>query len=272
MRALLLVCLLASAPARAGEPPNVEFPSDGKMLKGWLYKPQNNHFPAPAVIWNHGSDSDVEPFPELIKTYLDHGYVFFLPVRRYHRPSGNGPTIMEKIDSGWLWQKRKRWIELNEEENRDVFAALEWLKKQPYVDAHKIVVSGVSFGGVQTLLAAERGGDFRAAVSFAPAAISWGDGSNAITERMESAVKHRRLPLFIVQANNDFSLAPAERLGPLLEQVQLAHQVKVFPDFGTRTPGMGEREWHGLGHHAFAVRGGSVWGPDVFKFLDDALK
>src|SRR6476661_7094373 len=160
MRTLLLVCLLASG-AHAGEPPNVEFPSDGKMLKGWIFQPPQKG-PAPAVIWNHGSESEVAPSPALVKTYLDHGFVFFLPVRRYHRPSTTGKTIMEMIDAGWLWQKRKRWIELNEEENRDVFAALEWLKKQPFVDAHKIVVSGCSFGGVQSLLSAEKGGDFRA--------------------------------------------------------------------------------------------------------------
>jgi dienelactone hydrolase len=271
MRTLLLVCLLASA-AHAGEPPNVEFPSDGRMLKGWIYQPASKGAPAPAVIWNHGSDADVAPSPALVNTYLARGFVFFLPVRRYHRPSTTGKTIMQLIDEGFLWQKRKKWIELNEEENRDVFAALDWLKKQPYVDAHKIVVSGVSFGGVQTLLSAERGGDFRAAIAFAPAAISWGDGKNAITDRMENAVKHRKLPLFIIQANNDFSLAPAQNLGPLLDQVKLPHQVKVYPDFGSRTPGLDERQWHALGHHRFAVEGGDVWGPEVFKFIDESIK
>jgi dienelactone hydrolase len=269
---LLLALLLLSGSARADEAPNVEFPSDGRMLKGWIYRPPSPPAPAPAVIWNHGSEGAVAPSSALVKTYLDHGFVFFLPVRRYHRPSGTGPTLMEMIDSAWPWQRRKKWIELNEEENRDVFAALEWLKKQPYVDAHRIVVSGVSFGGVQTLLSAEKGGDFRVAISFAPAAMSWGGGKNAISERMENAVKHRKLPLFIVQAKNDFSLAPAENLGPLLEQVKLPHQVKVYPDFGTRTPELSERQWHALGHHHFAVEGGDVWGPDVFKFIEQTIK
>jgi dienelactone hydrolase len=272
MRKLVFFWLVLSAQARASEPPNVEFLSDGRTLKGWLYQPANHPGPAPAVIWNHGSEGDVAPASALVKTYLDHGFVFFLPVRRYHRPSGSGQTIMEMISAAWPWRRRARWIELNEEENRDVFAALTWLKTQPYVDAHRIVVSGVSFGGVQTLLTAEKGGDFRAAIAFAPAAMSWGGGHHAISERMESAVKHRKLPLFILQARNDFSLAPAENLGPLLDAVNLPHQVRVYPEFGVRTPELSERQWHALGHHHFAVEGGGVWGPDVFRFIEEAIK
>jgi hypothetical protein len=219
------------------------------------------------VIWNHGSNDDVAPPPALVKTYLDHGFVFFLPVRRYHRPSGNGATAMQQIESAWPWKRAQKWIEINEEENRDVFAALDWLKKQPFVDAKRIVVSGVSFGGVQTLLSAERGGEFRAAIAFAPAAMSWGHAP--IEDRMKRAVLARRLPLFILQAKNDFSLGPTNVLGPLLDQVKLPHLVKQYPDYGTRTPGMDDRRWHALGHGAFGAQGGDVWGPDVFRFIEE---
>jgi hypothetical protein len=44
--------------------------------------------------------------------------------------------------------------------------------------------------------------------------------------------------------------------------------VKVFPEFGTRTPELSDQQWHALGHGRFAVAGGEVWGPDVFKFID----
>jgi dienelactone hydrolase len=221
------------------------------------------------VIWNHGSDSTVLPSAALARTYNDRGFVVFSPVRRYHRPSTDGRTIQELIRAAR--DPEQAWIDYNEEENRDVWSALTWLKKQPYVDPERIVVSGCSFGGVQTLLAAERGFGFKLAIAFAPGAMSWGDGHGKINLRLEQAVKNRKLPLFIVQARNDFSLGPTNVLGPLLESVKLPYEVKQYPDFGTRTPGLSDVSWHRLGHAGFATKGGDVWGADVFAFIAAGL-
>jgi len=40
----------------------------------------------------------------------------------------------------------------------DQLAALEWLRKQPFVDQRRIAVAGNSFGGIETILRAEREG------------------------------------------------------------------------------------------------------------------
>jgi carboxymethylenebutenolidase len=250
-------------------PPNVEFQSDGRSLKGWVYQPEDRKGRLPAVIWNHGSEDDVWPRPPLVHTYLSHGFVIFIPVRRYHHPSTDGDTVIKRLYGAA--DRVRAWIDLNEEENRDVFHALEWLKKQPYVDPERIVVSGVSFGGVQTLLAAERGEGFKAAIAFSPAAMSWGDGKGKINARMEAAVRNRKIPLFLIQAKNDFSLGPTDVLGPLLDAVNLQHRVKQYPEFGTRTPEMTDEQWHSLGHGPFSVMAGDIWGPDVFAFIAEAF-
>ena len=271
--AFVLALLAGAGTVRADEPaPSVEFPSEGRTLKGWVYKPTGTQPGArfPAVIWNHGSNPVVNPPEALARLYNDHGFVVFYPVRRNHQPSTQGPSVMDLITSAP--DRAQAWIRYNEEENHDVFSALDWLKKQPYVDPERIMVSGVSFGGVQTLLAAEKGGGFRLAIAFAPGAMSWRDGRGPIPERLERAVKNRKLPLFILQARNDFNLGPTNVLGPLLDRVRLPHQVKQYPDFGVRAPGMSDDEWHGLGHGAFATRGGEVWGADVFAFIEEALK
>ena len=63
---------------------------------------------------------------------------------------------------------RQKLVELHDQYNEDVVAAISWLKEQPYVDPQRLIVSGVSYGGIQTLLTAEKGLGVRAFVSFAP--------------------------------------------------------------------------------------------------------
>jgi dienelactone hydrolase len=251
--------------------PNVRFQSDGRSLKGWVYGPADEKIDdrRPAVIWNHGSEEEVWPSPALVETFRSHGFVVFIPVRRYHGPSTRGDTIMKLIHGAS--NRARAWIDLNQEENRDVLHARDWLREQPYVDPERLVVAGASFGGVQTLFAAEADSGFKAAIAFAPAAISWGDGKGEINARMEAAVRNRKIPLFLIQARNDFSLGPTDVLGPLLDNVELQHRVVQYPAFGTRTSGMTDEQWHYLGHGAFALEGGSVWGADVFAFIEAAF-
>src|SRR5262249_48078661 len=64
----------------------VTFPSNGLMLRGWIYKPAGEG-PFPAIIWNHGSEQNPTAHPELGLFYTKHGYVLFLPVRHGHNPS-----------------------------------------------------------------------------------------------------------------------------------------------------------------------------------------
>jgi dienelactone hydrolase len=270
--ACLAALVAGSALAWADEPRlSVAFPSEGRTLKGWVYRPAGADAKGrfPAVIWNHGSNPMVNPPEPLARLYTDHGFVVFYPVRRYHEPSSPGPSIVDLIAGAS--DRAQAWIRYNEEENRDVFGALDWLKTQPYVDPDRIIVSGVSFGGVQTLLAAEKGGGFRLGVAFAPGAMSWKEGRGPIPERLEKAVKNRKIPVFILQASNDYSLGPVSVLGPLLDRSKLLHRVKQYPDFGARTPGMPDESWHQLGHGAFAIRGGDVWGADVFAFIDEVI-
>ena len=47
----------------------------------------------------------------------------------------------------------------------DQLAGLAVVKRQPFVDANHPVVAGCSYGGIQTLLGAERNVGYRAAVS-----------------------------------------------------------------------------------------------------------
>ena len=73
---------------------------------------------------------------------------------------------------------------------------------------------------MQTLLAAERGAGFKAAIAFAPAAMSWGDGKGKINARMEAAVRNRRAALRDMNAQKVLALLDrvAGLFGPKVPQ------------------------------------------------------
>jgi carboxymethylenebutenolidase len=257
----LAILLIAASIACAQDapPPNarlVSFPSSKGTLYGFLYVPDGNG-PFPAVLWNHGSEKRPGWQPQLASFYNSKGFVFFLPHRRGQGRSP-GPYIMDEIRAQ---RSAIAAVQAHQDANEDVVAAMNWLKAQPQVDASRIVVSGCSFGGIQTLLTAEKGLGARAFIAFAPAAQSWENGP--LDQLLESAVKNAKAPVFILQAKNDYSTQPAEVLGKIAK----AHggQARVYSAFG-HTPQEG--------HWDFATTspGIAAWGPDVLQFIEAAFR
>jgi hypothetical protein len=76
-------------------------------------------------------------------------------------------------------------------------------------------MTGISFGGIQTILTAEKGLGIRAFLSFAPAAQSW---NPVLADRLIHAVRQARVHIFIIQAQSDYSLEPSKVLGKELEK------------------------------------------------------
>ena len=147
-------------------------------------------------------------------------------------------------------------VDLHDRFNRDVVAAVAWLKTQPFVDRDRIIMSGCSYGGIQTLLSAEKGLGVRGFVPFAPAAMSW--ANPALRQRLETAAKNAKAPILLIQAENDFSTGPSETLGPLLDKLGAPSGHKLFAPFGST---------HEEGHAAFACwsLGTTIWGDDVLR-------
>jgi len=242
----------------------VSFPSNGLTLRGWIYRPQGDG-PFPAIIWNHGSEKNPVPHPELGLFYTSHGYVLFLPVRHGHNPSP-GEHISDMVNAFKAQGRSKDEVqqyavELQDDYNKDVIAAIKWLREQPYVDGKRVVVSGCSYGGIQTLLTAEKGDGLRAAVAFAPGAMSWANPK--LQKREKEAVRNASIPLFLIQASNDYSTGPSEVLGPIIRSKGGLNRATLYPAFGTT---------HQEGHGGFACweEGITIWGNDVLKFLDAA--
>ena len=266
MAALVILFASLSKPPLArtqANPVEVTFPSGNLVLHGFIYKPEGKG-PFPAVLWNHGSERRPGWLPELAPIFLSKGYILFIPHRRGHGRSP-GEYVMDLLDranqSGGPQARSKMLVELMELHLEDQLAALSYLKGLPEVDPQRIAVAGCSFGGIQTVLMAERGMGLRAAVDFAGAAQNWGH-SQELRERMLRAVQHAQMPIFFIQAKNDYDISPSRDLAAAMEKSNKPHTIQILPSFGKSNQDA----------HEFCTHGGEIWASQVFSFLTQSMQ
>jgi carboxymethylenebutenolidase len=260
-RIALLVSFLAQGTAMAqSRPEEIVFASDGRELHGFLWKPQGTG-PFPAILWNHGSEKLPGSQPVLAKFYTEHSYVFFVPHRRGQGRSP-GDYIQDLVAQARPGERARRMVELQQVEVGDVIAGLNYLRSRPFVDPARVVISGCSYGGIQTLLTGERDLGVKALVPFAPGAMSW-EQNVPLQDRLVRAVDLAKAPVFLIQAENDYSLAPSRVLSREANKKKKDFQSKIYPAFGST---------HQDGHWGFCSSATDVWGADVLTFLDEQMK
>src|SRR5207253_11158280 len=69
-------------------------------------------------------------------------------------------------------------------------------------------------------------------------------------------------PIFFLQAENDYSLAPSRTLYAAIKTSHESAQIRIYPPYGS-SPQEG---------HSFAYCGASVWFEDVLRFLEANCK
>lgn len=277
---LITTLLLFSATARAehglsllpgekaAELPKAQiiyYQSHGLKLKGLVYKPDGPG-PFPAFLWNHGSERYPIPDKKLGHFWIEHRVVFFKPFRSGH--AGNPGIYSEDLQKTLTGLSRtasfRYKVRLQERANDDVISAYRWLSGQSYVDPRRISIGGGSYGGIQTLLAAERDAQeklgVRCFVAMSPASASW---SPLWAQRLSRAVSVSRAPIFLMQACNDYSLGPSRVLGPLIHAKGLPNRQKVFPVH--ILPGANPSD-HAQGHGQF-FKDANAWQDDVLSFF-----
>jgi carboxymethylenebutenolidase len=237
---------------------------DSMALHGYFYVPDGTG-PFSALLWNHGSEKEPGEEQTLADFYVGHGYAFFLPHRHGQGKSSDaGDYIMDleqlvqNIGVGLAFVDEFN-VKIQGWYNRDVLAALEWLKQQSSVDSNKIYMSGASFGGIQTIWTAEQDPGVRGYVPFAPAAESW--GNHQLQYRLIQALNVAQPPVFLIQAEGDYSIGPYELLGRYLRGKGGLNTARLYPKFGA-TPE--EAHW------TFATQsaGIGIWGEDVLAWLE----
>ena len=203
-----------------------------------------------------------QAFQALGPVFTSHGWIFFGPYRRGQGLSASaGPYIGDQIaaakEKGGISAGAAVMVRLLETDHlNDQLAALAWLRKQDFVQPNRIAVGGTSFGGIETVLGAERG-NYCAAIDSAGGAQSWADAPE-LRSLMVQAVRNSRAPIFFFQAANDFDLSPSKTLSVEMKDAGKSYELKIYPPYGD-SAGDG---------HTFGYFGASVWADDVFRFLD----
>ena len=243
-----------------GSPPEPELVTYAPgPLRGFIYRPAGPG-PFPVVVFNHGSEQTPGSMPGQAEFYLPHGFVLFVPHRRGQGQSAAaGPYIIE----GWQSTGRDpgKIVELLDAHADDVAAAVAYVRKLPYVDPERVAVAGCSFGGIETLLVSERDLGLRAAIDFAGGAIIWAK-TPPLQERMKRAARASRIPVFFMQAENDFDTAPSRVLSEEMRRAGRPMRMKIFPATGTTA----------LEGHGFCGGGPNpAWGPEVLEFLGEHM-
>jgi len=261
----LALSLVATAGAAPGT--RVTFESGELTLVGYLYHPEGSG-PWPALIWNHGSEKDPAAGPQfetIAKAFVAAGYLVFAPVRRGHGES-EGDYVVDrlKFTAGQLGNDEANRLTvrlLETEQLADQLAGLEYVKQLPFVDAERIVVAGCSYGGIETLLGAEKGAGYKAAISISPAALSW-DRNDYLKKRLVTAVGRIRIPVMLIQPAKDASLAPSQVLGAAAARAGTPLTARVYPATGPE-----KEQAHCFGGAA----GMHVWVDDAKAFFEENL-
>ena len=243
----------------------VEFQSGPLALWGEVWRPDEAG-PFRTVLWNHGSEGRQQALqapatdgPTTLDSWLSLGFAVFAPSRRGYDGSDGEPLrdALERTPDGTA-ERGQVIADRLLAENDDVLAALDYLLTQPWVAPDRIVCAGYSFGGIMTVLGLSRTRRFAAGVNFASAAIVWPRYA-AVREMLLDRTAAIVDPLMILQAENDYSVEPSAALSAVLARNGVRHAAKIYPPVG-QGPADG---------HLFCALAGTVWRPDVRRFLED---
>lgn len=120
---------------------------DGIALTGWLIKPAHPVSRSPAIIICHGVGANKSDFTELAAALSRRGYYVLLFDFRAHGESGGGRSS------------------LGYHEQKDVVAALAFLKARSGIDPRRIGIYGFSMGASTAILAAARTNAFSSVIA-----------------------------------------------------------------------------------------------------------
>jgi dienelactone hydrolase len=237
-------------------------------LRGALWRPTApGRHPGLVVVHGSGRCWGTGQVEDLGRRFAARGYVAFFPCRRgMGLSAGRGEAMADQMRREGIAGARdtayaRRSTELLETTQlADVRGAVAALRARPDVDPARVAVTGVSYGGILTLLAAEADSTLRAAVAFAPAAMNW-SWNAPLRERLLAGARRTRVPTLVLQASNDWSVGPTEAIPAAVRAGGAEARGRLYPAVGYNA-----NDGHGL-----MILAPQVWEPELYAFLDRHL-
>ena len=132
---------------------NIRFPSGDSQCAAWLYLPNDQQQPGPAIVMGHGlgavKEMGLEPYAE---AFANEGYVVMVFDYRHFGESGGEPRQLLDI----------------KHQLADWKAALIQVRSLDQVDADKVAIFGSSFGGGHVIITAAEDNKVAAAIAQCP--------------------------------------------------------------------------------------------------------
>lgn len=273
---VLLAAFACFAPAAPAAPPvaknalvrevgTLSVTIDGSLhrLESLVVRPPGDG-PFPLVVIAHGAPRDVAQRGRFAVSSLGpqaeemarRGWAAAVVLRRgYGTSTGN-------VVEGAGPCGRPNYVAAGREGAKDLRAAIESLRAQPFVDGSRVLIVGVSAGGFAALAtAADPPDGLRAVISFAGGRGSPSPGvvceDHALARAFGVFGETARVPTLWVYAENDsyFSPALAQRLHDAFTAGGGRAELIVVGRFGDD------------GHALFSRRGTAIWRPLVDDFL-----
>jgi dipeptidyl aminopeptidase/acylaminoacyl peptidase len=235
-------------PSQFVEPTLVKYPApDGGDVPAYVFVPKDldrsrRH---PAIVWIHGDGIN----QNYDGWHVERNYAVYYSFHQYLLQRGYvviAPDYRGSIGYGRAWRQGV-YLDVGGKDSRDAAAAADYLKTLPYVDADRIGVWGLSYGGFFTLKAmTDRPTTYRCGVDVAgvPDFAMWyvDPGGPWVTARMGSPAEHPALyrqaapidrieqlarPLLILAGTADVNVPYVESVR-LIDRLLAAHKTFDF--------------------------------------------
>ncbi len=140
--------------SRLVEPEMVRYAGpDGQQVPAWLFVPKNldrsrRH---PAIVWIHGDGVN----QNYDGWHVQRNYAVYYSFHQYLLQQGFvviAPDYRGSIGYGRVWREGV-YMDVGGKDAKDAWMAANYLKTLPYVDADRLGVWGLSYGGFFTLIA-----------------------------------------------------------------------------------------------------------------------
>jgi dipeptidyl-peptidase 4 len=189
----------------------------------------------PALIFIHGG-----PARQMLLGY-NYGHFYHMAYAMNQYFANRGYIVLSVnyrrgIGYGRAFRTMPRTGRAGNEEYRDILAAGRWLAQRPDVDASRIGLWGLSYGGILTAQGLARDSDlFAAGVDIAGVHL-WGDTldpqNTAYRSSSVSEIANWRSPVLLVHGDDDRNVAFSQTVGlvQLLRAHDVPYELIVFPD------------------------------------------